>query len=101
MLTTSGITKIKDSDEESDPPKAAWIFYTLPHLALSSYLAAWHWKGSSYPPSRTEVYESDASAGTGSVFEVRGPAKGGRAGPRAPDRIGAWPPPAISTWSVK
>jgi hypothetical protein len=41
----------------------------------------WHWKGSSYPPGRTEVYESEADEVVGFVFGVRGPAEGGGAGP--------------------
>src|SRR6266480_5843071 len=36
----------------------------------------WHWKGSSYPPGRTEVYESEAGEAVGFVFGVRGPAEG-------------------------
>src|SRR6266404_7092266 len=63
----------------------------------------WHWKGSSYPPGRTEVYESEAGEAVGLVFGfgVRGPAEGGGAAPRATDKIGAWPPPAISTSSLR
>ena len=30
-----------------------------------------------------------------------GPAEGGGAGPRARDKIRAWPPPPISTWFVR
>ena len=41
----------------------------------------WHWKGSSYPPGRTEVYESEAGEAVGFVFGVRGPAEGGGAVP--------------------
>jgi len=52
---------------------------------------AWHWKGSSYPPGGIEVYEPEAGEGVGFVFGfgARGPAEGGGAGPRAPDKIGA------------
>ena len=69
----------------------------------STLSARWNRKGSSYPPSGIEVYESEAGEGVGFVFGfgVRGPAEGGGAGPRATDRIGVWPPPAISTWYVK
>src|SRR5260370_19061848 len=78
--------------------------YASPFLSSSVQLL-WNRKGSSYPPGRTEVYEPEAGEGAGSVFGfgfgARGPAEGGGAGPRATDRIGAWPPPAISTWSVR
>ena len=43
----------------------------------------WHWKGSSYLPSGTEVYGSEAGEAVGLVFGfgVRGPAEGGGAVP--------------------
>lgn len=74
---------------------------TLGWLCPSIPAMFWHRKGSSYPPSGIEVYESEEGEGVGFVFGVRGPAEGGGAGPRAPVKIRAWPPPPISTWSVR
>ena len=78
--------------------------FTVPPAPSVVYKRSnWHRKGSSYPPSRVEVYESEAGEGIGFVFGfgARGPVEGGGAGPRAPHKIGAWPPPPISTWSVR
>ena len=71
--------------------------------SMSSEMLQWHRKGSSYPPGGIEVYESEAGEGVEFVFGfgVRGPAEGGGAGPRTPDKIGVWPPPPISTWFVR
>ena len=64
-------------------------------LSLVNAPEFWDWKGSSYPPSGTKVYESKVGEGVGFVFGcgARGPVEGGGAGPRAPDKIGACPPP--------
>ena len=42
------------------------------------------------------VKELDLYLGLGRAARL-----GGGAGPRAPVKIGAWPPPPISTWSVR
>src|ERR1700741_5476575 len=66
----------------------------LVHESFRKLRTNWNWKGSSYPLSGVSVHESEAATGVG------GPA-GGKAGPRAADRIRACPPPVISTWSVR
>jgi hypothetical protein len=48
-------------------------------------------------PKRVKELELDLYLGLARAARRRG----GGAGPRAPDKIRAWPPPPISTWSVR